>query len=97
MPLLSAARRLASQGIAPGGSRTNVRNHTSRAERAEGVTDEDFLLLCDAQTSGGLLVALPAERAPDYAAACRQRGAPRAAVIGRVLARGSRAVRVVKE
>jgi selenide, water dikinase len=97
VPLLSAARRLASQGIAPGGSRTNVRNHSSRAERSGGVTDEDFLLLCDAQTSGGLLVAVPADRAEEFAAACRRRGASRADVIGRVLPRAGKAVRVVKE
>jgi selenide,water dikinase len=63
VPFLSAARRLAARGVAPGGSRGNARNLAQRTERGAGVTDEDFLLLCDAQTSGGLLVALPPERA----------------------------------
>ena len=36
------------------------------------------------QTSGGLLVALPAEQAEAYAARCRGIGAPAAAVVGRV-------------
>jgi len=98
VPLLSAARRLASRGIAPGGSRVNVRNLGPRTARGDGVTDEDLLLLCDAQTSGGLLVALPEPQAGPYAAACRERGAMRAAVIGRVLERGGGSpLRVVRE
>ncbi len=94
VPLLSEARRLAASGAVPGGSRANARNLAPRAARGAGVTDEDFLLLCDAQTSGGLLVALPESEAEAYAAACRARGASRAAVVGRVIARGEKALRV---
>jgi selenide,water dikinase len=97
IPLLSQARRLAEQGVAPGGTRVNVRNLAPRSERGEGVTEDDFLLLCDAQTSGGLLVSLPAGQAMAYADAIRARGAERAAVVGRVLERASRPLRVVKE
>ena len=97
IPLLSQARGLAEKGVAPGGSRVNVRNMTPRAERGPGVGDEDFLRLADAQTSGGLLVALPEAQAERYAAACRERGASRAAVVGRVLPRGNKLLRVVKE
>ena len=96
IPLLPAARRLAAAGIAPDGSRVNVRNMRPRVEIGPGVGEEDFLLLCDAQTSGGLLVALPAESAEAYAARCRERGATSAAVVGRVIERGEKALRVVK-
>jgi selenide,water dikinase len=94
VPLLSRARRLVTSGAVPGGSRANARNIAPRAQRASGVTDEDFLLLCDAQTSGGLLVALPEAEAEAYAAACRARGARRAAVVGRVIERGEKALGV---
>jgi selenide,water dikinase len=63
---------------------------------AEGVSDDDFLLVCDAQTSGGLLVALPAEQAEAYAARCRERGAPAGAVIGRVIEKGPALLRVTR-
>jgi selenide,water dikinase len=89
IPLLSSARRLAARGVAPDGSRVNLRNLRPRLEADPEITDEDLLLLCDAQTSGGLLVALPAEQAPGYAARCRERGASAAAVIGRVEKRGA--------
>jgi selenide,water dikinase len=94
IPLLSAARRLAARGVAPEGSRVNVRNLTPRIALAAGVTEDDVLLLCDAQTSGGLLVALPKESADTYVARCRQRGAAAAAVVGSVLARGETLLRV---
>jgi selenide,water dikinase len=89
IPLLSQARRFAAKGIAPDGSRVNVRNLRPLSEVGPGVTDDDFLLLCDAQTSGGLLVALPAEQGEAYAQRSRERGAESAAVVGRVEARGT--------
>ena len=94
IPLLSSARRLAGRGIAPDGSRVNVRNLKPRAAIEDGVTDEDFLLLCDAQTSGGLLVALPESSAATYVARCRERGAREAAVIGRVVEKGEKLLRI---
>jgi selenide,water dikinase len=96
IPMLPAARRLAERGIAPDGSRVNVRNLKPRVEIEAGVSEEDFLLLCDAQTSGGLLVALAADSAESYAARCRERGAASAAVIGRVVERGKTLLRVKK-
>ena len=96
IPLLSAARRLAERGVAPDGTRVNVRNFKPRARIEAGVTEEDFLLLCDAQTSGGLLVALPRESAETYAARCRERGASSAAVIGQVVEREDSLLRVAK-
>ena len=89
IPLLSQARRFAAKGIAPDGSRVNVRNLRPRSDVGSDVTDDDFLLLCDAQTSGGLLVALPAEQGEAYAERSRERGAESAAVVGRVEARGT--------
>jgi len=96
IPLLSEARRLAARGVAPDGSRVNVRNLSPRVEREAGVTDDDFLLLCDAQTSGGLLVALPESEAERYVAECRKRGATSATVVGRVTEKRDKLLRVLK-
>ena len=96
IPLLSEARRLAAKGIAPDGSRVNVRNLRPRSEVGSGVTEDDFLLLSDAQTSGGLLVALPESQGEDYARRCRERGAESATVVGRVAARGKYPLEVRK-
>jgi len=96
VPLLSEARRLVADGVAPGGSRMNARNMRERAELEDGVGEDDFLLVCDAQTSGGLLVALPESEAERYAARCREKGAPRAAVVGRVAEKGRTFVRLTR-
>jgi len=56
VPLIDGTRAAARAGHMPGGSRRNldwVRPHTN----AGGVSEDDLLLLADAQTSGGLLVA----------------------------------------
>ena len=96
IPLLSQARRLARRGVAPDGSRVNVRNLKPRTEIGPGIAEEDVLLLCDAQTSGGLLVALPPPEAERYAARCRELGASATAVIGRVVPRVEKLLRIVK-
>jgi selenide,water dikinase len=63
VPLIEGTRDAARAGYMPGGSGRNldwVRSHTD----ADGLAEEDLLLLADAQTSGGLLVAgeLPGAR-----------------------------------
>jgi len=55
VPYLEPARASLADGYVPGGSRRNldwVRPHLDAA-----VSDDELLLLADAQTSGGLLVA----------------------------------------
>jgi selenide,water dikinase len=55
VPYVDGARRSLAEGFVPGGSRRNldwVRPHVR-----SGVSDDELLLLADAQTSGGLLVA----------------------------------------
>src|SRR5262249_41255589 len=96
IPLLAQVRRLVEEGVAPGGSRSNMKNLRARTEAGPGVGEDDLLILSDAQTSGGLLVALPAAQAEAFAAKCRALGAPRAAVVGSVGPRGERLLRGVK-
>ena len=85
VPLLSQARRLVAEGHVPGGSKANAKHLRARSAVADGVSEDDFLLVSDAQTSGGLLVALPEAEAAAYAARCLEMGAPAGAVIGRVI------------
>jgi selenide,water dikinase len=89
IPVLEGARELAARGIAPDGSRVNVRNLTPRTNVGPGVSEDDLLILCDAQTSGGLLVALAPEDAEAYAERCRRSGAAAARVVGRVVERSA--------
>jgi selenide,water dikinase len=58
VPLLDGARELAEAGFVPGGTTRNLASVTAIVDRGE-VDDVTLTLLADAQTSGGLLVALP--------------------------------------
>jgi selenide,water dikinase len=48
------------------------------------ISDAEKLLLCDAQTSGGLLAALPGDRAPAVVRELRSLGATATALIGSI-------------
>ena len=65
VPLLAGVRELAGAGHVPGGSKTNLELASAYARFEDGVTDVDRALLCDAQTSGGLLAALDPVAAKD--------------------------------
>jgi selenide,water dikinase len=61
--LLPGVRELIAKGHVPGGTRANLELAAGYAEFGAGLGEAEQLLTCDAQTSGGLLVALPPERA----------------------------------
>jgi len=65
VPFLDGVRALAERDLFPAGSR---RNHAASRNAVDwgGLSELDQMMLCDAQTSGGLLVAIPAERASGF-------------------------------
>jgi selenide,water dikinase len=89
VPLLPGARRLAEAGVAPVGTRRNLAGVRPRIE-AQGMAEADLLLLADAQTSGGLLLAVAEAEADALVAALRAGGDMVSARIGRILPSGER-------
>ena len=89
VPVLPAAREYVKAGIAPGGTHANWRFLGEWVTFDSALSKEEQLLLCDAQTSGGLLASVPAADAERLVAALREAGARDAAVIGRVEATGT--------
>jgi selenide,water dikinase len=90
---LPGAIELAGLGLFPGGSERNREFMTSRADFATGVSEEMRMLLCDAQTSGGLLIAVHADRVAELLDRLRTAGVVDATAIGEVVA-GSGRIRV---
>ena len=84
VPVLSGTRELLEQGVAPGGTHRNVSSVNDVVDWDPKLSDNDRMLLCDAQTSGGLLMSVPAGKADALVAALREEGAPCAAVVGHV-------------
>jgi selenide,water dikinase len=62
VPVMPAAWTYVREGIAPGGTHANWRFLNDWVDYGEGVGKEEQLILCDAQTSGGLLVAIDPAR-----------------------------------
>jgi len=60
VPFLPGAEMLADAGEVPGGTRSNERFLASRVRWPADLSAARRILLCDAQTSGGLLLAVPA-------------------------------------
>jgi len=75
VPLLPEARALAERGLSPGGSRRNLEAASAYTDFG-GADEPTRLLLADAQTSGGLLVAIAPARAAALEEALAGRGVP---------------------
>lgn len=86
VPVLDFARALVRQGLVPGGSRNNLGAAAPHTRWDAAIDETDRLLLADAQTSGGLLLAVPGDRAAVLVADLQARGVPAHAVIGEVVA-----------
>jgi selenide, water dikinase len=94
VPLFDEVIDLAARGCAPGGTKTNLDQALSAGVTfADSVSPELRLGLCDAQTSGGLLIAVPEDRAERLLGELAKRGVEAAAVIGRITKRSGIAVR----
>jgi selenide,water dikinase len=86
LPVLPGARDAWRDGARTGGAERNLR-YLEPLVQWGSVSEEDRAIVVDPQTSGGLLVALPAAAARDYIA--RVTGAVE---IGAVIARGTHAI-----
>ncbi len=72
IPFLAGARRYGERGCFSGGSAENQLFFRDRVEIAAAVDETTRWLLFDAQTSGGLLLAVPRERVLDLLNRCDQ-------------------------
>lgn len=85
IPWLPGARALAAAGHTPGGTSRNQQAVDEKVIYEGDIGEVERLLLCDPQTSGGLLVAIAPERLDAALSALRAEGVE-ARVIGRVVA-----------
>lgn len=99
VPTLPGVDELARQDLVPGGSEKNLEFlETSGAVVWEGdLPDETKLILCDAQTAGGLLISVPAQRSAELIAALRDAQTLAAADIGEIVSDSECRVFVKKE
>ena len=84
VPVLPGVAELLEQGVAPGGTYRNLAGVADYVDWDDSLTENDKLLLCDAQTSGGLLMSVPEERLSLLLGALEQRGVSTREVLGTV-------------
>lgn len=82
LPLLDRALELAERGVVPGGSKRNLADAT-HVVWDPALTEAERILVCDAQTSGGLLLAVAQNRVDQLLEKLRAEQTLAAAVIGR--------------
>lgn len=86
IPAFAGVEALIRRGAVPGGTTRNSEAAAEYTSFAPEVQEWQRTLLCDAQTSGGLLVAVAPDGAGALLAALRQHRTPAAAVIGEIVA-----------
>ncbi|CAD5373646.1 Selenide, water dikinase [Rubrivivax sp. A210] len=94
VPLHEGVRDLAAQGLVTGASGRNWAGYHADVVLPEGFADVDTALLCDPQTSGGLLVSCAPQSLGAVMDIFQRHGFARAAVVGEVRAAPTPRLRV---
>ena len=97
IPVLAGVRKRVKDGVYPGGTKKNLEFYSPRVEWAKEVGDVDRLVLADAQTSGGLLIAVARERADKLRESLEGKGVAPVEVIGEVLAGSAGRIEVISD
>jgi selenide,water dikinase len=84
VPLLPGVEELAEEGVIPGGTGRNLTS-VQAFTRFGDLSEPMMTILADAQTSGGLLLAVAPKRCDDLIAALTEAATPAAAVIGEIV------------
>ena len=95
LPLLPGARRLARQGCVTGGCRRNREYLKNKTSVDRSVRDDLIEIALDPQTSGGLLMALPAGHAAALVDRLRSNGVEAVTLVGYATAAEEVSVRLV--
>ncbi len=86
VPVFDFVWSLVADCIVPGGTERNLAYVEPHVRWDDSLGEADRLVLADAQTSGGLLIAVPAEREQKLLQELAARGAPARAVVGEIVA-----------
>jgi selenide,water dikinase len=84
VPTFDRVRTLIGQNAVPGGTKTNLAAANEVTHWADGINESDMLLLADAQTSGGLLIAVDPSAVADLVRTLNRHETPSAAIVGEV-------------
>jgi selenide,water dikinase len=95
VPVLPGAWELLDQGVAPGGTHRNLKGVADTVQWHPSLTQREQLLLCDAQTSGGLLISVAKNKLARLLEELKAAGVDEAAVIGEITAEPAGQIRAL--
>ena len=95
IPVMTAVADFINLGMVSGGTRNNLEHAAARVQWDGSITDSMKYILADAQTSGGLLAAIPPQSAEQIITELHQAGLTTAAAIGQFQKSGSGKIQVV--
>ena len=85
VPVIEGVAELLDMGIAPGGTHRNLESLDGVVDWHPDISDQTQILLADAQTSGGLLIAVAPEKTEALLTALNDVGVETRAVVGEIL------------
>ena len=91
VPIIKQSFKLAQDGVVPGGTKRNIKYYEDKVE----FLTEDLIvktLLCDAQTSGGLLIAMNKDDAKEFVKEIFDYSFGYASIIGEVVPKASKRI-----
>ena len=94
VPLIEGTWKLALEGIAPGGTYRNLHSVDQVTAWDSSISQEAKVVLCDAQTSGGLLMSVPSGKVSGLLKALSEKGVNEAVVVGEIVERGASEIEV---
>jgi len=86
VPVLPGVWDLLKRGTVPGGTFRNMSGVADTVDWDDGLTEEQRLLMCDAQTSGGLLISVPRAKLDQLLSELDASGVQTKAVVGEITA-----------
>ena len=94
VPVLPGTWDLLETGTVPGGTFRNMSGVEDTVDWEDTLSEEQRLLMCDAQTSGGLLIAVPKSRLNRLLSELSASGVKTKAVVGEITAESPGCIRV---
>ena len=94
VPLLDQTEQFAKDNIFPGGSWTNHKWLEKKVSYDKHLALHEQAILCDAITSGGLLISMPKQEATDYINKLGNQELLQAGIIGEVIEKRAKTIYV---
>jgi selenide,water dikinase len=88
VPIMNQVKELCEQNVVPGGSKRNMKYLEDKISYSTNISETTKQILCDAQTSGGLLIAIDKNDASEYLKEIEELSFGYASIIGEIIPRG---------